>query len=100
MTDRDNTFQVDFSHRFVNKPGDSDLINQTTTLVFMAERAIGVLNLLWDYVYDSSWDSPRAIHVMNSIDSVKAEVEDIKEFAGQMQNQEYRRQKTKTGKPE
>lgn len=76
------TTQVDFSHRFADAC-ESDLLTQAETIIWMAERAIGVLHLLEVYLDHEMV----CAHVQSSIYSVIAEIQDIKAVAEVMRFQ-------------
>jgi hypothetical protein len=80
MPQTQSKLTVDFSHRFATK-GDLDFHEQTNTLVIMAERALSVLQLLSPEIED------KGSMLEGALDSVIAEVEDIKAFAYAMQVQ-------------
>jgi hypothetical protein len=69
--------QVDFSHRFADwkEPDQPDKIE---TIVWMADRALGVLHLLESFL-ENGCDVP--VHALTSVYAIVAEVEDIKAVA-------------------
>lgn len=70
------TIEADFSHRFAEgeETGQPDPIH---TIIWMAERALGVLHLLERFLEQE--DVP--VHAQTSIYAITAEVEDIKAVA-------------------
>ena len=68
--------QVDFSHLFA-PTCDSGLFSQAETIVWMAERALGVLHLL-EYFLENEGVT---VHAQTSIYAITAEVENIKAVA-------------------
>jgi hypothetical protein len=69
--------QIDFSHRFADWE-DPDQPNQTETIVWMADRALGVLRLLECFL---EHECDVTLHALTSVSAIVAEVEDIKAVA-------------------
>ena len=69
--------QVDFSHRFADWE-DPDKPNQIETIVWMADRALGILRLLESFL-EHECNVP--VHAHTSVYAIAAEGEDIKAVA-------------------
>jgi len=69
--------QIDFSHRFAEweDPHKPDHIE---TIIWMADRALGVLRLLEVFL---EHECGVTVHAVSSVDAIVAELEDIKSVA-------------------